>query len=303
MSDLTPAPELVDPSASPEPEAPAETTTEPTADGQQAQEKVEAAPAAPTYEFEVDGEKVTATADELRGWRTDSTNMSAMSASSTQRYQDAGKLREEAEAILNDPDLKELRDIRGMIKSNPETLEEYQRYKAYVQGQTQPVPPGYGYNQPNPVNTQLAYRNTILQRQMNEQAEVKLAADGLSAVEKFRADHSDMTDPQFEVFYDAFKAEVPADSRQAADLEYFHYQRFGAVAQKVEVAEAREAGMTEAADKIAAGKAIGGVEPTGHVSREWTAPTGKDALPGLENSRRAAMDDPDIVFDGLVFDD
>lgn len=303
MSDLTPAPELVDPSASPEPDVAAETTTEPADDGQLAKESTEEAPAAPTYEFDVDGEKVSATADELRGWRTDATNMRAMQAASTKQYQDGAKSFEDAQAILNDPKLKELRDIRGMIEKHPETLEEYQRYKQYLQGQTQPVPPGYGHNQPNPVNTQLAYRNTILQRQMDEQADAKLQADALSNVEAFRAEHRDMTDEQFGVFYEAFKAEVPTDSLAKADLDYFHYQRFGSVAQKVEVAAAREAGMTEAADKIAAGEAIGGVAPTGHVSREWSPPAGKDALPGLENSRRAAMDDPNVVFDVSFFDD
>ena len=303
MSELAPAPELVDPSASPEPEVPAETTTEPTTEGQQVQEKTEEAPAAPTYEVEIDGEKVSVTADELIGWRTDATNMRAMQKASTERYQEGKEFYEKALAIENNPDLKELRNIQEMINSHPETLEEYQRYKQYVQGQTQPVPPGYGYNQPNPVNTQMAYQNTLLQRQISEQAEAKLGADALSAVEKFRGDHPDMTDEQFGVFYQAFQTEVPTDSRQSSDLEYFHYQRFGAVAQKVEVAEAREAGMTEAAEKIAAGKAVGGVTPTGHTSREWSAPIGKDALPGLEHSRRAAMDDPEVVFDGPTFDD
>jgi len=202
-----------------------------------------------------------------------------------------------ADGILNDPDLKELRNIQEMINKHPETLEEYQRYKQYLQGQTQPVPPGYGYNQPSPVNTQMAYRNTVLQRQLGEQADAKLQTDAMSSVEKFRGDHPDMTDEQFGVFYTAFQSEVPADSRQASDLEYFHYQRFGSVAQKVEVAEALSAGRTEAAEKIAAGKAIGGVAPTGHTSQAWSPP--KNAPDGMQASYEAALADETIQFDGV----
>lgn len=275
---------------------PTETTLdESTDDGQQAQET--AAPGVKTYEFDFGEGPVRATADEIREWRTSATNMSSMAATSTQRYQEAAEMRKQAEAILNDEKLKELRTIQEMIEKHPETLQEYQEYKAYLQGNHRPVPQPYGRPAISPINTQLAYQNTLLQRQAYEREEQERQQKAMGEVEKFRANHSDISDEQFGSFYESFKAEVAPDSLAATDLEYFHYQRYGAMEAQVKVAEAREEGMSEAERKILEGRSVGGVTPAGHITHDWT-PSPDNKLSGMEASRRAAMDDKTIQFDG-----
>lgn len=302
MGNLTPAPELIDPSASPEPDeidaSTDETTPEPNDDGQPVVE--EAKPEVKTYEIDFGDGPVQATAEEIAQWRTDHTNMSAMSASATQKYQEAARLREETEARLNDPEFQRLKNIDTMLKEHPETLEEFQRLAAYVEGRGPRIPQYPGQQMPNPINTQLAYKATVLERKLQEQEQAQRKAEVLSQVEAFRAEHESVTDEQFGIMYDAMKNEVAPEVMNSPNfkdvLDFYYFKHFGEVASKVAVAEARREGAAEAVKKVVAGKSVGGVTPTGHVHHDWTPP--KDSQ-GLSASYEAALKDGKIKFDGV----
>jgi len=295
---LEEVPGLVDDEASPEPVTEAdETTPESDPDGQPAQE--EAKPEVKTYEVEIDGEVVQATAEQIKAWRTDATNMSAMSASATQKYQEAAKLRDEVEAKLNDPEYQRLKNVDAMLREHPETLAEFQRLAAHLEN-PQPMPQQYpGQPIPNPVNMKMAYENTTLKSRLQETEHAKRVAELEAQVDAFRSKH-EMSDEDFGAMYEAMKAEVAPEVLDSPNfgevLEYYHFKNFGSVESQVKVAEAREEGANEAAAKIAEGKAVGGVAPSGHVTQDWQPP--KEGPDGMEASRRAAMDDPEIQFDG-----
>lgn len=298
---LEEVPGLVDDDASPEAVTePEETTPESEPEGQQAQDEVKE-PEVKTYEIEIDGEKMNLTADELREWRETVTNMRAMRAASTQQYQEAKRLKEEADSKLNDPEFQRLKNIDAMLREHPETLDEFRRLAMYLEN------PNALSQQPavSPINTQLAYKATVLESQLREVETAKRVAEVEAQVEAFRDKHP-MSDDEFAQMYTALKAEVPKEvfaSPNFGDvLEFYHFKNFGSVETQVKVAEAREAAALEAEKKIAEGKAVGGVKPSGHTALDWTPPKNSGVDP-LESARRAAMDDPEIQFDGWIFPD
>jgi len=293
MSDLTPAPDFADPSESSEPEVSAdETTAELGEDGQQVQEAV-AGPEAKTYEFDFGDGPVQATAQEINDWRTDASNMRAMQAASTQRYQDAKKLNDDFEAKQNDPEFQRLKNIDLMLREHPETLAEFQRLAQHLENPRQPYPGQ------QPINTHLAYQNTILRNKAEALERAQRETEVLGQVGAFRDKHPEVSDEQFGAMYEAMKAEVAPEVMNSpnfgAVLDFYHYQHYGAAETQAKVADARKDGMSEAQKKIMAGKSIGGVAPAGHDPQTWSPPD--NAPGGLQASYEAALKDPTIQFD------
>lgn len=278
MSELTPAPELVEPAT----ETPTEGAADPAPDDGQQVDASPEPPAPQMYKIgdaEYDGETLTDYIDTAK-------NAKAMHRSSHDEYTAAKALREEARAIKDDPEIQELKTILMAIKRDGGMSREYDALKRVG----------------SPMAAEV--RMEQIESRLATLSEEKGKLEANDVLGQFAAKHEGMTKKQAMAVGKKFLAETNADQfPEGADmldqLEYFHWKNYGQQGQTDALTAATKAGYDDALTRVKAGQAADLGSPATRSEVPWEPP--KDAPPNMLASELAAMEDDSVVFDDDPF--
>ena len=278
MSELTPAPELVDPAT----ETPADGATDPTpADGQQVETQAEATPPQTYHVGEEDY-----TTEQLSEHIERSGNIVAMQRKAHERNTAASEAYEKALAIEKDPELQELKTILATIKRDGGMSREYDALKRV--------------GSPMAMEVRLEQMESKLGGLVNENAGMK-ADDVLG---QFAEKHG-LTKEQAEEFGAKFLEGTKADqfpegSHVLDQMEFYHWQNYGQQGQADALTAATKSGYDDAIGRVKAGQAAELGSPATQSEAPWEPP--KDPRQNMLDSYEAAMRDSSIKFDENPFD-
>jgi hypothetical protein len=284
MADLQPAPELVDPAtpAGPEGTPPEGTTAAPApADGQQAGTTPDTPPVT-TYKV---GD-TEYTVDELTGIIETATNASKMHKTAHEKYAAANEALEQARAIENDEELRNLRFIIGQIKQDRHMAQEW----GALREQT------FNPNGTLTNNLAIAAKLEQLESKLGTVFEQKAEMQANDVLRQF-AEAKGLTHEQAEAigakFLEDTKAEdFPIETSVLKQLEFYHWQNY----EQGAIESAKQAGYNEAIAKVKAGHAAELGSPSSQSEVPWVPPKDANENP-MNASFDAAMADESIRFD------
>jgi len=282
MSELTPAPELVEPAT--EPDKGSDPAPE---EGQQ----VEATPEPPAPQMykigdaEYDSETLTDYIDTAK-------NAKAMHTAAHERNTAANEALEKALAIQNDEELQELRTILNTIKRDGGMNQDWEALRR------QTFAPGAPNN-----SLALAARLEQLESKLGTLAQEKGELQADDVLGQFAEAHG-MTKEQAEEvgakFLKETKAEqFPEGSNVLDQLEFYHWKNYGQPGQADALETATKAGYDSAITKIKEGHGAELGSPATQSAPPWEPP--KDAPDNMLASELAALADDSVVFDDDPF--
>ena len=284
MAEIQTAPELIDP-------APADDSTP--ADPAPAEGQPAETPAEPTppESFHIGDSDYTM--DELVKHLDTSTNASKMHRTAHEQYEAAKTLREEAQAIKDDPETQELRTILTAIKRDGGMTNEWNalRRQTFAEGAPQ-----------NPLA--MAARQEQLESKLGKLLDENAGMKADDVLGQFAQKHG-LTEEQATAlgaeFLKETKAEqFPTGTAVLDQLEYFHWKNYGQAGQVAAVEAAQKTGYNEALTRVKAGQAAELGTPATQSEAPWTPPADANDTPMLA-SELAALADDSLVFDDDPF--
>ena len=271
MSELQPAPELVEPAT--EPDKGSDPAPE---EGQQAETPSELPPPQSFHIGDADY-----TMDELTTHLETSKNASAMHTAAHERNTAANEALEKALAIQNDEELQELKTILTAIKRDGGMSQEYDALRRS--------------GGPMAMEVRLEQLESKLGTLAQEKGEMQ-ADDVLG---QFAAKHEGMTKEQAEEIGAKFLAETKAEqfpdgSVLLDQMEFFHWKNYGQQGQADALVAATKTGYNDAIGRVKAGHAAELGTPATQSEVPWEPPA--DAPDNMLASENAAMADDSIIF-------
>ena len=274
MTELTPAPELVDPATESLDSAP-----EPV-DGQQVESPADATPPQTTYkigdeEFDV---------DTLTDFIQTAKNAKEMHRSAHEEYTAAKKLRE-------DPKYKRLQYIMETIEQNPNLANEWRQLETTT------------FDRSGAPTNALAMSAQMREIRaeldaIREEKGVLVADDYLG---QFAAEKG-ITKEQAEEVGAAFLASTTAedfpDTNVMSHLKYFYWDRYEREGAEQKLTAAKAEGYKAAIEKVKKGQAAELGSPATRTEVPWTPSKNAHNRP-MEESYEAALNDPEVSFGDL----
>lgn len=279
MSELTPAPELVEPGTE------SDTSSVPKPDDGQQVETPSEPPAPESYHI---GD-VDYSMEQLAEHIERSDNIVSMQRSAHDSNKAANEKLEKALAIQNDEELQELRTILNAIKRDGGMNPQWDalRRQTFAEGAPQ-----------NPLA--MAARMEQLESKLGTLSQEKGEMVADDVLGQFAAKHEGMTKEQAVEIGAKFLAETKAEhfpdgSVLLDQLEYFHWKNYGQQGQADALETATKTGYDDALAKVKAGHGAELGSPATTSEAPWTPPADADERPMLA-SELAALADDSIVF-------
>lgn len=215
-------------------------------------------------------------------------------------YEEAKRLRAEAEEILNDSELTTLRQVKTLMAEHPELQTEWQQMKAWLSGSV-PVPANIAQNMTAP----LLHEVQALREQVGGMRESQNLDSAKTAIDELLAEHNAIPgvtewtrdSDEFKAFFEEFDTNHPKEGPTAADIRSYFWSHHGPRIVNEIATRSKSEGHQEAITKITKGKAAAAtsVSPTPHKDVPYEPDITK---PGFDDEINAAIAD-DSLFAGI----